>query len=92
MTDSDEVGYGIIEVILRAPMAGHAVADGQNRGKAIVLDLASNLAPTLVSNYSEFPNSCHRVNLAILANAFQMLIYGRDGHLKQLRDQHLREP
>ncbi len=60
--------------------------------RAVVLDLAGDLAATLQSNYSILSNSCLPLELAIIVNLFKMVIYGVHSDLKQFGDQCLSEP
>ena len=52
-----------------------------------MLDLAVNLAGTLLANYPEFPDSWLAVQLAFVINVCQMFIYGANVFLEEFRDQ-----
>ena len=57
-----------------------------------MLDLPGDLASPLPANYSEFPNSCLSVQLAFGEQALQVFVDGRNGDLKQLAHECLRQP
>jgi len=77
---------------LGAAWAPDAVADGENGGEAVVLDVAGNLPRPLGSNYPEFPDSCLWAQFAFLENVHQVLVDRPDVFLEQLRDQRLGQP
>ena len=77
---------------LRAAMRSDAVANGQNGVEVVVIDSAGNVAISLGLNSSEFPNSCRRIEFAVVENTFEMLIDGRYENLEQVGDQPLRKP
>jgi len=54
-----------------------------------VVDVPGDVPAALALNYSETPNSCLAVELAIGVNAGKMLIYRRHRHLKELGDEAL---
>ena len=55
-------------------------------------ETARDLARPFGLNYPEFPDSCRRIEFVFSVNVYQMLIYGFDGNLIQLREQPLGEP
>ena len=57
-----------------------------------MIDSAGNVAISLGLNSSEFPNSCRRIEFAVVENTFEMLIDGRYENLEQVGDQPLRKP
>ena len=57
-----------------------------------MFDLARDLAGAFKSNYSEFPNSSIRRKLTLRVYVPEVLIYGRNGNLEQLRNQGLAQP
>jgi hypothetical protein len=57
-----------------------------------VIDQAGNLARALLVNYSEFPNSCLRSQLALREDALPVLAHRRHRHLEEARNQRLRQP
>ena len=65
---------------LRAALRPDAIANRQNRRKAITVNRTGNLATSLGLNDSEFPNSCRGIDLAILIDIFQMLVDRGDRH------------
>lgn len=69
---------------LRAAMRTDAVADGQNGVEVVMVHGAGNLAISLALNYSEFPNSCGRIEFAVVVNALQMFVYRGNGYLEQV--------
>ena len=73
-------------------MAAHAVADGEDGGQAVVLDLAGDLARALGSNYPEFPDSCLPAQFALLEDVHQVLVDRPHVLLEQLRHERLRQP
>ena len=57
-----------------------------------MLDIAGNLPLALAANYTEFPDSCRRVEFGLLVDVLQMLVDRANILLKQFRDQGLRKP
>ena len=57
-----------------------------------MVEVAGDLARALDSNYSEFPNSCPRIELLLGEDGLQVLVHGRHSDLEQLGDERLRQP
>lgn len=77
---------------LRAARTADAVADREDDGEAVVLDLPRDLALTLCSNHPEFPDGCGAVEFALLVDVHEVLVDGPDVLLEQLRQEGLRQP
>ena len=76
---------------LSSPSGANPIANRRDGVEVVVIDDAPDLACSLSLNYSEFPNSCGRIEFTVVANPFQVLICSRHGHLERFRDQPLRE-
>jgi hypothetical protein len=70
----------------------HPVAHSDDRGQRVVVQEPRNLTISLTSNYSEFPNSCPRVELVLFVDVLQVLVYRWDRHAVELGHQALGEP
>jgi len=70
----------------RAAGRPHAIANGEDDVKVVMFNVPAHLPRTFALNYSEIPNSCHRVEFLLIVNVVQVLVYGWDCHLKQLGD------
>ena len=57
-----------------------------------MVDHAADLTAALGLNYSEFPNSCPRIEFALVVNIPQVLVYGRNRYGKQLGNESLGQP
>ena len=57
-----------------------------------MLDFARHFAIAFSSNYSEFPNTCPSFQFPFGKDAFEVLIDGWNSNLKQVSDEHLRQP
>lgn len=75
-----------------APSGADTVANGEDGVEAVVLDGPGDVAGALALNYPETPDGCLGVELILRVNIDQVLIYGLDRYLVQLRQEALRQP
>jgi len=73
-------------------MAADAIADGDDRGEVVVLDIPGNLAASFGSNYSILSNSCRRVQFLLGVKLTEVVVYGVHADLEEFGHQGLREP
>ncbi len=61
----------------------------RNCDKKIMADVAIDLSRAFLSNYPEFPDSCPRLQFALLVNILQVLVDDSHVLLKQFSHQGL---
>ena len=57
-----------------------------------MVNLAADLARAFRANYSEFPNGCLGLDLALGVQRLQVFVHRRHSHLKQLSHHRLGQP
>jgi hypothetical protein len=73
-------------------MGPDAVTDSEDRVEVVMVDEPRNLFLSFALNYSEFPNSCRRVELPLLEDVSKVLVDRRNGDLVQLSQKALGQP
>jgi len=72
-------------------MAADAETDREDGVQMVVLDLPRHLPFAFDSNYSEFPNSCPKLQFPLGKNAFQVLVHVIPSRVLELLDRELFE-